>query len=124
MANLIRVLVVDDHAIVRKGVRALLATESDIEMIGEAENGREAVSLTETLQPGWVRTYPISGKHDIYLPPGGTSTNNNFGNVEAPPSIGGDAETLDNVNDGDSYSSILVIAALAAASLLLLKAKN
>jgi len=51
MANSIRVLVVDDHAIIRKGIRALLATESDIEMIGEAENGREAVSQTEVLQP-------------------------------------------------------------------------
>ena len=47
----IRVLVVDDHAIVRKGIRALLATEPDIEMIGEAINGREAIGQTETLQP-------------------------------------------------------------------------
>jgi DNA-binding NarL/FixJ family response regulator len=44
MTNSIRVLVVDDHAIVRKGIRALLATEPDIEMAGEAENGQEAVS--------------------------------------------------------------------------------
>ncbi len=51
MTNLIQVLVVDDHAIVRKGIRALLATEPDIEMIGEAENGSEAVSQTESLQP-------------------------------------------------------------------------
>ena len=51
MANSIRVLVVDDHAIVRKGIRALLATEPDIEMIGEATNGKEAISQTESLQP-------------------------------------------------------------------------
>ena len=51
MANSIRVLVVDDHAIVRKGIRALLATEPDIEMVGEATNGKEAISQTESLQP-------------------------------------------------------------------------
>jgi NarL family two-component system response regulator LiaR len=51
MAHSIRVLVVDDHAIVRKGIRALLATEPDIEMIGEATDGKEAISQTESLQP-------------------------------------------------------------------------
>ena len=47
MARAIRVLVADDHAIVRKGIRALLATESDIEMVGEAKNGQEAVAEAE-----------------------------------------------------------------------------
>jgi NarL family two-component system response regulator LiaR len=51
LTDSIRVLVVDDHAIVRKGIRALLATESDIEMVGEATNGKEAISQTENLQP-------------------------------------------------------------------------
>jgi NarL family two-component system response regulator LiaR len=51
MTSLIRVLVADDHAIVRKGIRALLATEPDIEVVGEAENGREAVIEVEKLQP-------------------------------------------------------------------------
>lgn len=51
MTRSIRVLVADDHAIVRKGIRALLATEPDIEVIGEAENGREAVTEVEKLQP-------------------------------------------------------------------------
>ena len=54
MANSIRVLVVDDHAIVRKGIRTLLATESDLEMIGEAENGREAIGQAENLQPDGI----------------------------------------------------------------------
>jgi NarL family two-component system response regulator LiaR len=44
MTNSLRVLVVDDHAIVRRGIRALLATEPDIDMVGEAENGKEAIS--------------------------------------------------------------------------------
>ena len=51
MTSAIRVLVADDHAIVRKGIRALLATEPDIEMVGEAENGQEAVTEAERLQP-------------------------------------------------------------------------
>ena len=51
MTSSIRVLVADDHDIVRKGIRALLATEPDIEVVGEAENGREAVTEAERLQP-------------------------------------------------------------------------
>jgi two-component system response regulator NreC len=51
VAERIRVLIADDHTIVRSGVRLLLAAESDIEVVGEALNGRQAVSLAETLQP-------------------------------------------------------------------------
>jgi two-component system, NarL family, response regulator LiaR len=47
----IRVLLTDDHAIVRKGVRALLATEPDIQIVGEASNGAEAVAQAEALCP-------------------------------------------------------------------------
>jgi len=47
----IRVLVVDDHAIVRKGVQALLSEVEGIDVIGEAGDGVEAISQTETLQP-------------------------------------------------------------------------
>ena len=47
----IRVLLTDDHAIVRKGVRALLATERNIQVIGEASSGSEAVTQAEALQP-------------------------------------------------------------------------
>jgi two-component system, NarL family, response regulator LiaR len=47
----IRVLIAEDHAIVRKGVRTLLSLEKDIEVIGEAANGREAVERTMELNP-------------------------------------------------------------------------
>ncbi len=50
-ANAITVLLAEDHAIVREGLRALLQAEADIEVIGEAENGREAVALTSKLRP-------------------------------------------------------------------------
>ena len=51
MTPSIRILVADDHGVVRQGIRALLATVTDIEVVGEAENGREAVSEVERLQP-------------------------------------------------------------------------
>ena len=47
----IRVFVVDDHAIVRDGIQALLATEPDIECVGEAADGSDAVSKVRTLRP-------------------------------------------------------------------------
>jgi NarL family two-component system response regulator LiaR len=47
----IRILIVDDHAVVRKGIRALLATEDDLEVIGEAVNGEEAVAMYQELNP-------------------------------------------------------------------------
>ena len=47
----IRVLIVDDHTIVRKGIRALLAEIAGIEVVGEADNGQEAVTQAETLHP-------------------------------------------------------------------------
>jgi NarL family two-component system response regulator LiaR len=49
-----RVLIVDDHAIVRRGTRALLAETEDIEVVGEAGNGQEAVERAEALQPDVV----------------------------------------------------------------------
>jgi two-component system response regulator NreC len=50
----IRVLVVDDHAVVRTGLRLLLEVEDDIEVVGEAENGRRAVFETIQGQPDIV----------------------------------------------------------------------
>jgi DNA-binding NarL/FixJ family response regulator len=50
----ITVLLVDDHLIVRQGLRALLGLESDLEIVGEAGDGREALELTRTLKPNVV----------------------------------------------------------------------
>ncbi len=50
----IRVLVVDDHTIVRDGVRALLTLAGDIEVVGEAANGREALEMVRQLAPDVV----------------------------------------------------------------------
>jgi two-component system response regulator NreC len=50
----IRVLVADDHALVRAGVRALLAAQPDIEVVGEAEDGAVVVERCERLKPDVV----------------------------------------------------------------------
>lgn len=50
----IRVLVADDHTLLRQGVRALLEREADIKVIGEARNGREAVSKVAAFRPDVV----------------------------------------------------------------------
>jgi len=54
MNSPIRVLIADDHEIVRKGIRALLATKRDIQVVGEASNGIEAVVQTLNLHPDVV----------------------------------------------------------------------
>lgn len=50
----IRVLIVDDHTVVRKGIRALLATEPGIEVVGEAVDGEEAIHRALALRPDVV----------------------------------------------------------------------
>lgn len=51
MSEPIRVLITDDHFIVRQGLRLILNTADDIEMVGEAVNGEEALQLTAEQQP-------------------------------------------------------------------------
>jgi DNA-binding NarL/FixJ family response regulator len=50
----IRLLIVDDHAVVRKGLAMMLRLEPDFEVVGEAENGTRAVELARELQPDLV----------------------------------------------------------------------
>ncbi len=47
----IRVLIVDDHAVVRQGIRMFLSTSDGIDVVGEARDGREALALVGTLDP-------------------------------------------------------------------------
>ena len=51
MSDAIRVLIVDDHAVVRAGLRLLLDAEEDIEVVGEAGNGRQAIFATIENKP-------------------------------------------------------------------------
>ncbi len=50
----LRILLADDHKVVRQGTRALLSTVPEWEIVGEADNGRDAVSLTSELKPDIV----------------------------------------------------------------------
>jgi two-component system response regulator NreC len=57
----IRVLIADDHGVLRAGLRALLNAEPDLEVVGEAADGDEAMQLARTLQPDVVLM-------DIHMP--------------------------------------------------------
>jgi DNA-binding NarL/FixJ family response regulator len=59
-----RVLLVDDHALFRRGVRALLTTMPDLEVVGEVDSGPAAVEMAGTLQPDVVLL-------DLQMPAGG-----------------------------------------------------
>ena len=48
------VLLVDDHAMMRQGLRSVLEAHADIQIIGEAADGQEAVAMTDTLRPAVV----------------------------------------------------------------------
>src|SRR6476646_10293368 len=49
--DVIRVILADDHLVVRAGLKALLGATKDIEVVGEATNGRDAISLIQRLAP-------------------------------------------------------------------------
>lgn len=54
MKRKIRILLADDHAVVRKGFHLILSAQSDMEIVGEAANGREVLEMAEQLQPDVV----------------------------------------------------------------------
>ncbi|MDQ0962813.1 DNA-binding NarL/FixJ family response regulator [Streptomyces sp. B4I13] len=54
MADAIKVLLVDDHQVVRRGLRTFLEVQDDIEVVGEAADGADGVALTEELRPDVV----------------------------------------------------------------------
>ncbi len=50
-AQIIRIMIVDDHAVLRQSLHYMLSAQPNIEVVGEASNGREAVEMAEKLQP-------------------------------------------------------------------------
>lgn len=57
----IRVLLVDDHTVVLKGLAFFLSTQEDLELVGEANNGKEALAKVQEVQPDIVLM-------DLYMP--------------------------------------------------------
>jgi two-component system, NarL family, response regulator YdfI len=51
---MIKILIADDHLIIRQGLRLILETENDLELVGEASDGNEAISLCKKLSPDVV----------------------------------------------------------------------
>ena len=56
MDKKVRVVIADDHAIIREGLRSLISSAKDFEIVGEAEDGRQAMESVETLKPDLVLT--------------------------------------------------------------------
>lgn len=54
MTETIRLLIVDDHPVVRNGLRGMLANQPDFDVVGEAANGKEALALASSLRPAVV----------------------------------------------------------------------
>jgi DNA-binding NarL/FixJ family response regulator len=67
MMESIRILIADDHPLFRKGMRALLSSMDDVEVVGEATRGQEALELAATLQPDVILM-------DLQMPDGGGIT--------------------------------------------------
>lgn len=76
----ISVLLADDHGIVRAGLRALLDAQQDIDVVGEASSGEEAVRLAEELRPDIIIM-------DISMPGGGLEATRKIAKLELPTRI-------------------------------------
>jgi YesN/AraC family two-component response regulator len=54
ISSMIRILLVDDQSIIRQGIKMRFALEKDLEVVGEAGDGKTAVEMAKTLQPDIV----------------------------------------------------------------------
>ena len=54
MSDTVRILLADDHAIVREGIRLMLESQPDLEVVGEAATGREAIAMVAAYRPSLV----------------------------------------------------------------------
>jgi two-component system, NarL family, response regulator LiaR len=98
----IRVLLVDDHAVVRQGLRIFLDTEGDFEVVGEAPNGEEAVRLARALRPDIVLM-------DLLMP--------GMGGIEATRVIRSEVEDVEVVALTSVLDDESVVAAVRAGAI-------
>jgi DNA-binding NarL/FixJ family response regulator len=98
----IRILLADDHQMVREGLRSLLEKEGDVEIVGEAEEGRKAVELVRQLQPDVVVM-------DITMP--------NLNGVDATRQIVGEYPDIKIIALSMHFSRIFVLNMLKAGAL-------
>jgi len=101
--DVIRVVLADDHHIIRQGLASLLRAEPDIEVVGEASNGMEAVKLARSLQPDIVVM-------DVSMPV--------LGGVDATVEIGRDMPSIRVIGlsmheEGEISSAIQMAGAVA-----------
>ena len=54
MSDKQRIVIAEDHTILREGLRALLSSDPELEVVGEAEDGQEAIRVVEKFKPGLV----------------------------------------------------------------------
>lgn len=92
----LRILIADDHPMVRKGLRALLSAQGDLELVGEATNATEAVELTTALLPDVVLM-------DLHMPGGGIEATRQI--THTSPSVRVLVVTM--FKDGDSVFTAL-----------------
>ena len=104
--NKIRILLADDHSIMRVGLSSLLSREKDMQIVGEAENGEEAVALARELKPDVVvmdLMMPIvSGSEATRLITAGDSAENKKPRVLIFTSYGTSADLARAVMNGAS----------------------
>jgi CheY-like chemotaxis protein len=67
MSSKCRIVIAEDHTILREGLRALLSSSPDFDSVGEAEDGREAIRCVEKLKPNLILT-------DLFMPMMNTGT--------------------------------------------------
>ncbi|MEZ5312890.1 MAG: response regulator transcription factor [Thermoanaerobaculia bacterium] len=81
MNDSVRLLLVDDHEIVREGLRTLLEQEDGIEVVGEGEDGEQAIRLARSLEPDVVLM-------DVLMPGiGGIEATRRLAELPAPPRV-------------------------------------
>ena len=119
---MIKVLLVDDHVLIRKGIGLLLTKYQDIEVVGEASDGAEAIQLAEQLRPnvilmdisipkgidGFTSTIEIK-KHQPDIKVIMLTMHNELAYIRQAIEVGADGYILKNSQGGEMYQAIQAV---------------